>query len=214
MSNEAHASLRERQQEATRREIAAAALDLFESQGFRGTTIDDIAREAGVSARTVFRHFATKNDLLVGWLPDLAVALRDLRLEGHDAASVLDEIEDAVAAAIVEYTASVGSNAAVALRRMERLYTADPDLQAAMVDWEARMLVAARSKLGGHLGDAADALTLELVIRLIAAPLLGAISTWGEGSTDTLAEHYQEARRRRDALVDGPHSAGPEPGRH
>ncbi|MEI5675892.1 MULTISPECIES: TetR/AcrR family transcriptional regulator [unclassified Nocardioides] len=53
-------ALHERRRHRTEREIRAAALTLFEERGVDGTTVDDIAREAGVSPRTVFRYAATK----------------------------------------------------------------------------------------------------------------------------------------------------------
>jgi AcrR family transcriptional regulator len=56
--------LRERRKTHTRREIVEAALDLFEKNGFDATTVDDVAAAADVSPRTVFRHFATKEDIV------------------------------------------------------------------------------------------------------------------------------------------------------
>jgi AcrR family transcriptional regulator len=55
---------RDRQARQTRARIAQAALDLFVRQGYVETTIDEIAQAAGVSRRTVFRHFATKQAIL------------------------------------------------------------------------------------------------------------------------------------------------------
>ena len=43
--------------------IIQAALTLFSQKGFRGTTTREIAREAGVSEATIFKHFATKETL-------------------------------------------------------------------------------------------------------------------------------------------------------
>lgn len=43
--------------------IIQAALTLFSQKGFRGTTTREIAREAGVSEATIFKHFATKEAL-------------------------------------------------------------------------------------------------------------------------------------------------------
>lgn len=43
--------------------IAAAALDQFAEYGIRRSTIDDIARRAGVSKMTVFRRFENKQGL-------------------------------------------------------------------------------------------------------------------------------------------------------
>lgn len=53
-------ALRERRRRQTEREIGDAALQLFEDNGIDGTTVDDIASAAGISARTFFRYFATK----------------------------------------------------------------------------------------------------------------------------------------------------------
>ncbi len=40
------------------------ALDLFETHGFEATTVAQIAKRAGVSEMTLFRHFATKHGVL------------------------------------------------------------------------------------------------------------------------------------------------------
>lgn len=53
-------SLRERRRKETLREVSEAAITLFEQHGVAGTTVDDIAHEAGISPRTFFRYFPTK----------------------------------------------------------------------------------------------------------------------------------------------------------
>jgi AcrR family transcriptional regulator len=57
-------SLRERKHEFVLKEIEQAAWDLFGTVGFDRATIEDISRKAGVSRRTFFRYFRTKEDLL------------------------------------------------------------------------------------------------------------------------------------------------------
>lgn len=49
---------------ATRRKLVRAALDLFTSQGYHGTTTPAIAARAGVAEGTIYRHFASKEALL------------------------------------------------------------------------------------------------------------------------------------------------------
>ena len=59
-----------------RYEIASAAIRLFIDQGLDGTTVDDIASEAGVSPRTFFRHFETKEQAA---FPDHEDRIEELR---------------------------------------------------------------------------------------------------------------------------------------
>jgi AcrR family transcriptional regulator len=56
--------LQHRKQDFVRGAIWDAAVDLFGANGFDHTTIDDIARAAGVSKRSFFRYFSSKNDLM------------------------------------------------------------------------------------------------------------------------------------------------------
>jgi AcrR family transcriptional regulator len=51
----------------TRDRLVAAAFELFESQGYDATTVDDIATRAGTGRSTFFRHFRGKEDVV---LPD------------------------------------------------------------------------------------------------------------------------------------------------
>ncbi|MFD8333453.1 TetR/AcrR family transcriptional regulator [Streptomyces solisilvae] len=62
----APATLWDRTRQLASQEILATALRLFTEQGYDETTIAQIAREAGVSQRTLFRYFGTKEDLLGG----------------------------------------------------------------------------------------------------------------------------------------------------
>jgi AcrR family transcriptional regulator len=48
-----------------RQEIARAAWELFAARGYEATTVADIAREAGISRRTFFRYFESKEDVVV-----------------------------------------------------------------------------------------------------------------------------------------------------
>ena len=69
---------------AARREvIAVAAAELFAERGYRGASIEEIARRSGVTPPVVYEHFESKRELY-----------RDL-LERHFAAAVCrDPVED------------------------------------------------------------------------------------------------------------------------
>lgn len=54
-----------RRPEARPAEIAGAGLRLFCERGYRGVTVDDIARAAGVTKGAVYHHFGGKDDVLV-----------------------------------------------------------------------------------------------------------------------------------------------------
>ncbi len=78
-----HSPRRQVQAAQTRTAILAAAQGLFERQGYPATTMEAIAKEAGVALKTVYLAFATKSGVLRG--------LWDLLLKGdEEAAAVAD----------------------------------------------------------------------------------------------------------------------------
>jgi AcrR family transcriptional regulator len=58
---------REQQRERMRQRLLAAALGLFEAQGFDATTIDQIADRADVARQTVLNHYPAKKDFVAAW---------------------------------------------------------------------------------------------------------------------------------------------------
>lgn len=64
--------LRERKRLATRRAIQHAVLTLSLRNGIDKVTVEEISRVAGISARTFFNYFASKDAALLGDAPDLA----------------------------------------------------------------------------------------------------------------------------------------------
>lgn len=66
--------------EDSRERLVDAALSLFVEHGYAAVTVDDIAARAGVSARTFFRHFPDKEEVLFAddddLLPTLLTAIR------------------------------------------------------------------------------------------------------------------------------------------
>lgn len=58
-------TLRAQRRIETQRAIQAHAVRLFTERGYDATTVTDVAEAAGVSPMTVYRHFPTKEDLVL-----------------------------------------------------------------------------------------------------------------------------------------------------
>jgi AcrR family transcriptional regulator len=58
--------IRERTRRLAQTELTSVAQDLFLAHGYEDTTVDQIAAAAGMSKRTFFRYFPSKDDLVIG----------------------------------------------------------------------------------------------------------------------------------------------------
>jgi len=67
--------LRETKKERTRNELASTAMSLFVRRGFDHVTVAEVAAAAGVSEKTVFNYFPTKEDLFFDEVPEREAAL-------------------------------------------------------------------------------------------------------------------------------------------
>ncbi|MDO5503670.1 MAG: TetR/AcrR family transcriptional regulator [Actinomycetia bacterium] len=91
-------TLRERQRTETRDAIERAALELVDERGVEQVTVRDIAAAAGISERTFFNHYATKEDALVSRPEWLIEATRAAIVDGTG--SLLDDLEQACVQAV------------------------------------------------------------------------------------------------------------------
>ncbi|MFC5827686.1 TetR/AcrR family transcriptional regulator [Nonomuraea insulae] len=96
----APATLWDRTRQLASREILETALRLFTEQGYDETTVAQIAREAGVSQRTLFRYFGTKEDLLGGDQSRFRQVLTDTIGELPAEAGVWESLRAGVAAVL------------------------------------------------------------------------------------------------------------------
>src|SRR5580704_14869174 len=69
--------LRESKKLLMREEIAERAMQLFVTRGFDHVTVAEVAAAAGVSEKTVFNYFPTKEDLFFDEVPKREAALVD-----------------------------------------------------------------------------------------------------------------------------------------
>jgi len=90
--------LTERNKERTRREIAEEAGRLFIERGYASTTVQDIVDAAAVSARTFFRYFPCKEDVITAIASNTMDDAID-HLAGHDTSETLRSVLQAMLAA-------------------------------------------------------------------------------------------------------------------
>lgn len=70
-------TLQARKQQLVRDAIWDGAVNLFSEKGFDETTVDDIAQASGVSRRSFFRYFSSKNDLMAHGVVNYGTSLAD-----------------------------------------------------------------------------------------------------------------------------------------
>lgn len=188
--------LRELKKRRTHDAIAEAALDLFEERGFDATTIADIAERAEVAPRTVFVHFASKEDLVFfRWeqiLDELGERLSQRPPGGATAQTLREWIGD---------MGEMVQDHIDADDRRQRLVDGDPHLSRHVGVVHARMADLLSASFARDLGvDPADASA-----RLAAAATVGALSMVRDHSHNAherlaVAEHYLE---RALAFIEG-----------
>lgn len=148
--------------ERTRRRLQATALELFARDGYDETTVEDIANAAEVSHMTFFRHFPTKESVVVTdpFDPAIAqaVALQPARLPA------LKRVCRGFRAAL----ADLESADEEMVRARVRLVADNPSLQGGM--WAAT--TATQEAVAGELMDDHD----EPEARVAAGAVVGALT--------------------------------------
>lgn len=71
MATRSDIPLAERKRQLVAEELRNAALMLLATRGFDAVTVDDIVAAAGMSRRTFFRYFASKEDVVVRFIADM-----------------------------------------------------------------------------------------------------------------------------------------------
>ncbi len=132
--------------------LRAAAIDLFVERGYEQTTVADIAERAGLTARTFFRHFPDKREVLFQGAERLQQAMVDALLRAPTEATPID----AVAASLQAAAQSFGDIRSFARRRR--------DVIAATAELRERELI----KLASLSAALAEALRSRGVVELDA----------------------------------------------
>ncbi|MDA8341253.1 MAG: TetR family transcriptional regulator [Actinomycetota bacterium] len=90
----------DRRKRATRQALKHAAAALVEERGLCGVTVEEIAAAAGVSTRTFFNYFPTKEDAVIGWDPSVLAELVDHLRHRPPAEAPLDAVRETIATAV------------------------------------------------------------------------------------------------------------------
>src|SRR6266511_1931448 len=128
--------VRERTRRAVRDELAQLAKDLFVEKGYDETTIDDLAAAAGMSRRTFFRYFASKEELVMGKYEFFGEQLAE-DLAARPAGEPIWASLRQVFGRVVEYFESEARGTTVVA--MENIVRDHPTLNASYLDRVSRM---------------------------------------------------------------------------
>jgi AcrR family transcriptional regulator len=96
--------LRERKRRETRQRIAETGLRLFLANGYDGTTLDAIAEKAGISRRTFFSYFKSKDDIVIVWQNASWASLNADLLKTSPDMQPLDAVRDVMVKHSTRYT--------------------------------------------------------------------------------------------------------------
>lgn len=176
----------------SRAQIEQKAFTLFAERGFEATTLDDIAEAVGVGRRTLFRYYASKNDIVWGQFDQSLAQFRGF-LEQVPADVPLPQ---AIRDALVDFNSFDEETLAQHRRRMELiLHTPALVAHSELRYAEWRDVVA--GYVAQRLGLRVDDLVPMLAGRVALAVTLSAYAQW---LSDPGADLTQLLRQAADAL--------------
>jgi AcrR family transcriptional regulator len=171
-------TLRARRRAETQRTIQTHAVRLFTDRGYDATTVADVAEAAGVSAMTVYRHFPTKEDLVLVDQRDQLAGERIAALSG------VQPLVRRIGIAIVESArtltgAGAGSDKQFLLARLKLMITT-PALRARHLDNNYALQRAIVEALGEDAADPEAAFQANAAASACLAVLHTALVRWAE----------------------------------
>ena len=191
-------TLRERNRARTRGDIEIAALELMEAQGYQATTVEEIARRAGVSSATVFRYFPAKEDMLFAQEHSSAARMVAFVAERRDRSQTLRALAAPVTAFAGEILSETGSQS----HRLTRLVMTTPELAGRSMRMRLRWENGIARQLAQEAGAEAPDLDQVLVANLAVSCLAAALWQWQRGDSPTsIAGDTRRAFRGAAALA-------------
>jgi mycofactocin system transcriptional regulator len=182
--------------------IEQAAFRLFAERGFEGTTLDDIAEAVGVGRRTVFRYYASKNDIPWGQF--------DRTLDGFR--KILDDMPEYLPLHVAVHRAVVAFNdfpedASPPHRERMRLILETPALQAHSVLRYAQWRAVIAEYVARRTGLEPDDLLPSVVGQVSLALALTAYEQWLRRPGSSISKILDEAMGALGQYVHVPDSA-------
>ncbi|MFI6520401.1 TetR/AcrR family transcriptional regulator [Spirillospora sp. NPDC050679] len=178
-----HSTLRAQRRAETQRMIQAHAVRLFTERGYDATAVTDVAEAAGVSPMTVYRHFPTKEDLV---LFDQHGRLVAERIAAAPAAQPLvRRIGRALIDSAATLTGDDRGDKRFLLARLQ-LMIVTPALRAKHLDNQYALQQAIVDALGDDAADPDTAFRVQVTASACLAALHTALVRWAEddGRTD------------------------------
>ncbi|MFI6509327.1 TetR/AcrR family transcriptional regulator [Streptosporangium sp. NPDC050855] len=177
-----HSTLRTQRRVQTQRAIQAHAVRLFTERGYDATTVTDVAEAAGVSPMTVYRHFPTKEDLVLVDQNGRLVAERIVA--SADTRPLVRRIGRALVDSAAALTGDGGGDDPTAGRRFLlarlRLMISTPALRARHLDNHYALQQAIVDALGDEAADPDAAFRARVAAGACLAALHTALVHWAE----------------------------------
>jgi AcrR family transcriptional regulator len=159
------AGLRDRKKQQTHDALSEAAIALFLERGFDEVSVADIAAAADVSKPTLFKYFATKQDLVLHRIADHAHEAA--RVVKASSAGPAEALRDHFLAGLERRDPVTGLNDNPEVLAFYRLVFSTPALATRMYQFIAADQVALKQALGNGLAaelTAADLISTQLVL--------------------------------------------------
>jgi AcrR family transcriptional regulator len=180
------AGLRERKKEQTREAIQREALRLIALRGYEATTCEQIAAAAEVSPATLFRYFATKEDIVLqdDYDPLIAEAIR--------ARPARESLLTAVRRGLADTFADVYQGDVEVIRQRTALILSVPGLRARSRQQLDSLVTHLKSALAERSGRSPGDFDIEVAASGCAAVLEVAVGRWARDGGD-LSSHVDRA---------------------
>ncbi|MER8043694.1 TetR family transcriptional regulator [Streptomyces sp. NPDC094032] len=173
-------SLAERKRLLVATELTESALQLLALKGFDAVTVDEIAAAAGVSKRTFFRYFASKEDVVVQFLSGMGADIHAALAARPATEPPSRSLRHAVAVPLLACTDQHPDHAARALRVVQ-LILGTPALLARFLERQSDWQEALAGELARREGlDAGTDLYPRLAAGTALVAFRTALQRWSE----------------------------------